>query len=253
VLGPAEIGQAKNEVLEEGLADIKGFGQDTRISTRADHPASLTAPGQAYRLIESGRAGRVLAVVEEVSRTRVGYGEDAMLRSGGGTVALVFEACRAETGILAAVTMRLSTLAETAAGGQSASSRREWTPGLRTEEEAGLATTYAAALIRAAGLAGVQPGDLDLVISDQSSPETAEAALEALQIPAGRHYRIQERIGNTSGGSLLVALAEAVSVGAARPGQIVALFGEWDGSQAGAMIARLCRPDDFTSATMART
>ncbi len=230
VLGLPEPESSRRKILEEGLAKALGWDRAKRPLVQVEHPVSLTALGHGRRLIEKGQARRVLIIVEEATRRLTGRGDMAMHRSGGGTAALVLESCRQGTGFLAAITR----------------SRTE-RPG---DGEAGsLAEAYVEALKAVTSLVGVTPGDLDLVIPDQGRPEAAERALGILGLPVSRLYTIQHRLGYTSGGSILVALAEAADLGAARPGRLVATVGDGGAFGEGAQLIRLNDPGDFSLET----
>lgn len=83
------------------------------------------------------------------------------------------------------------------------------------------------AVRRVADSAGWTLADVDLVIPHQANLRIIQAAAKSLDLPMDRFYVNVDRFGNTSNGSVPVALCEAVEMGAIRPGSrlILASFG----------------------------
>ena len=83
------------------------------------------------------------------------------------------------------------------------------------------------AVRRVAEAAGWDLGDIDAVIPHQANLRIIQAASKALGIPLERFFVNVDRYGNTSNGSVPVALCEAVEAGVIRPGSrvILASFG----------------------------
>ncbi|MGL4555164.1 MAG: 3-oxoacyl-ACP synthase III family protein [Gemmataceae bacterium] len=77
-------------------------------------------------------------------------------------------------------------------------------------------------VLRAAGLT---PEDVDLYIPHQANIRIINAAIDVLHIPRGKVYNNLDRYGNTSAGSVPLAMDEAVAEGRLRPGQKVMLSG----------------------------
>ncbi len=73
--------------------------------------------------------------------------------------------------------------------------------------------------------AGLDPGDVDLYIPHQANIRIINAALDVLGIPRGLVYTNLEHYGNTSAGSVPLALDEALAEDRIRPGDRVMLAG----------------------------
>jgi 3-oxoacyl-[acyl-carrier-protein] synthase-3 len=73
--------------------------------------------------------------------------------------------------------------------------------------------------------AGVVPGDVDLFIPHQANARIVDAVLPRIGIPAERTFVNIDRYGNTSAGSVPIALAEAVSAGRLRDGALLLMSG----------------------------
>src|SRR5262249_12515175 len=73
--------------------------------------------------------------------------------------------------------------------------------------------------------AGLKPNDVDLYIPPQANIRIINAAVDVLRIPRSKVFNNLDRYGNTSAGSVPLALDEAVSEGRLRPGQLVVLSG----------------------------
>lgn len=86
-------------------------------------------------------------------------------------------------------------------------------------------TTPAAALERAAEAAGVRVCDLDLVVAHQANVRILQTVARNLAVPEERFYSNVERYGNTSGGSVPLALYDAQAEGLLTPGALVGLMG----------------------------
>lgn len=135
-----------------------------------------------------------------------------------------------------------------------------------------IATTVVAAIERA----GLRPEDIDLFIPHQANARIIEAVAKSLHLPMKRVFVNVDRYGNTSAGSIPIALVEAVDGGRVAVGDRIAVvaFGagftagavafEWtadpaDGARAAAidpssvMVRRAVdwRPSDPTPATLA--
>jgi 3-oxoacyl-[acyl-carrier-protein] synthase III len=79
------------------------------------------------------------------------------------------------------------------------------------------------AVRRVTEAAGWSLADVDAVIPHQANLRIIQAASKTLGIPLERFYVNVDRYGNTSNGSVPVALCEAVEAGAIRPGARVVL------------------------------
>ena len=82
---------------------------------------------------------------------------------------------------------------------------------------------------RAAGhaisLAGLGPEDIDLFIPHQANVRIIRSASAALGVPESRVFVNVQRYGNTSAGSIPIALCEAIEAGRLAPGDRLVLVG----------------------------
>src|SRR5262245_30293049 len=86
--------------------------------------------------------------------------------------------------------------------------------------------------------AELRPSEVDLFIPHQANIRIINAALDTLRIPRTKVYNNLDRYGNTSAGSVPLALDEAVSEGKVRPGQLVVLSGFGAGLAWGTAVMR---------------
>jgi 3-oxoacyl-[acyl-carrier-protein] synthase-3 len=86
--------------------------------------------------------------------------------------------------------------------------------------------------------AGLRPSDVDLYIPHQANIRIINAAVDVLRIPRTKVYNNLDRYGNTSAGSVPLALDEAVAEGRVRPGQLVVLSGFGAGLAWGTAVMR---------------
>jgi 3-oxoacyl-[acyl-carrier-protein] synthase-3 len=89
-------------------------------------------------------------------------------------------------------------------------------------------------VLRAAGLT---PNDVDLYIPHQANIRIINA-LDVLDIPRSKVFINLDRYGNTSGGSIPLALDEAVAEGRVKPGSLVMLSGFGAGLSWGTALMR---------------
>ena len=73
--------------------------------------------------------------------------------------------------------------------------------------------------------AGLQAGDVDWLLLHQANIRIMEHAADVLKIPMDRVLRNIEEYGNTSAGSIPLALAEAVRSGKVKKGDVIACAG----------------------------
>lgn len=74
-------------------------------------------------------------------------------------------------------------------------------------------------------MAGVTAEDLALVVPHQANLRIIESAMSKLDIPMDKASINLDRVGNTSSGSIPMALDEAVADGRVKPGELVLLVG----------------------------
>jgi 3-oxoacyl-[acyl-carrier-protein] synthase-3 len=86
--------------------------------------------------------------------------------------------------------------------------------------------------------AEMHPSDIDLYLPHQANIRIINAAIDVLKIPRSKVYNNLDRYGNTSAGSIPLALDEAVTEGHLRPGQLAVLSGFGAGLAWGTTVMR---------------
>ena len=86
--------------------------------------------------------------------------------------------------------------------------------------------------------AGLKPSDLDWLLLHQANIRIMEHASQVLGVPMSKVLRNIEEYGNTSAGSIPLALAEAVKAGKVKKGDIIAVAGFGAGLSWGSAIIR---------------
>jgi 3-oxoacyl-[acyl-carrier-protein] synthase-3 len=86
--------------------------------------------------------------------------------------------------------------------------------------------------------AGLEAADIDLFVPHQANLRIIESAANRLGIPPDRVFVNVQKYGNTSGGSIPIALCEAVEEGRLKPGMIVMTVGFGAGVVWGANLIR---------------
>jgi 3-oxoacyl-[acyl-carrier-protein] synthase-3 len=84
----------------------------------------------------------------------------------------------------------------------------------------------------------LRPGDIDLYIPHQANIRIINAAIDVLHIPRSQVYNNLDRYGNTSAGSVPLALDEAVAEGRLKPGNLAVLSGFGAGLTWGTAVMR---------------
>jgi 3-oxoacyl-[acyl-carrier-protein] synthase-3 len=84
----------------------------------------------------------------------------------------------------------------------------------------------------------MQPGDIDLYIPHQANIRIINAAIDSLHIPRSKMFHNLERYGNTSAGSIPLALDEAVAEGRIERGSLIVLSGFGAGLAWGTAVMR---------------
>jgi 3-oxoacyl-[acyl-carrier-protein] synthase III len=85
---------------------------------------------------------------------------------------------------------------------------------------------------------GKTPADIDLCVPHQANIRIINAAVDVLHIPRQRVYNNLDRYGNTSAGSVPLALDEAMADGRLKPGQLALLSGFGAGLAWGTALIR---------------
>jgi 3-oxoacyl-[acyl-carrier-protein] synthase-3 len=84
----------------------------------------------------------------------------------------------------------------------------------------------------------LQPNDIDLYIPHQANIRIINAAIDVLKIPRSKVFNNLDRYGNTSAGSVPLALDEAVAEGRVQPGNLIVLSGFGAGLAWGTAVVR---------------
>lgn len=94
------------------------------------------------------------------------------------------------------------------------------------------------ACCRALELAGMEAGEIDLFVPHQANLRIIQAAAERLKLPEERVFTNVQKYGNTSGGSIPLALYEAEKEGRLKKGMVAMTVGFGAGLVWGANIIR---------------
>jgi 3-oxoacyl-[acyl-carrier-protein] synthase-3 len=86
--------------------------------------------------------------------------------------------------------------------------------------------------------AELKPNDIDLYIPHQANIRIINAAVDVLHIPRSKVFNNLEKYGNTSAGSVPLALDEAVAEGRIKPGSLIVLSGFGAGLAWGTAVMR---------------
>ena len=86
--------------------------------------------------------------------------------------------------------------------------------------------------------AQLQPNDIDLYVVHQANIRIINAAIDVLHIPRAKMFNNLEKYGNTSAGSIPIALDEAKSAGRWNPGELAVLSGFGAGLAWGTAVVR---------------
>lgn len=93
--------------------------------------------------------------------------------------------------------------------------------------------------------AGTTLDEIDLIISHQANPALLRRLMSELGQPESKTVVVADRLGNTSGSSVILAMADAVDAGRLRPGDDVLLVSFGSGMSYGGSVIRWCGPEDF--------
>src|SRR5262249_21491118 len=86
--------------------------------------------------------------------------------------------------------------------------------------------------------ANFRPGDIHLYVPHQANIRIINAAIDVLHIPRNRVFNNLDRYGNTSAGSVPLALDEAIAEGRLKPGDLTVLSGFGAGLAWGTALVR---------------
>ena len=87
--------------------------------------------------------------------------------------------------------------------------------------------------------AKLQPNDIDLYIPHQANIRIINAAIDVLHIPRSKVFNNLEKYGNTSAGSIPIALDEAYAEGRLKPGMLAVMSGFGAGLAWGTAVVRV--------------
>lgn len=99
-------------------------------------------------------------------------------------------------------------------------------------------TAMGDACVRVLEKAGLQPSDVDLFVPHQANLRIIDAAAKRLELPPEKVFVNVHKYGNTSGGSVPLALYEAEREGRLKPGMLVMTVGFGAGLVWGANLVR---------------
>ena len=85
---------------------------------------------------------------------------------------------------------------------------------------------------------GMKPNDIDLYVPHQANIRIINASIDALKIPRSKVFNNLDRYGNTSAGSIPLALDEAFAAGRVKPGELAILSGFGAGLTWGTTVIR---------------
>ena len=85
---------------------------------------------------------------------------------------------------------------------------------------------------------GLQPNDVDVYIPHQANIRIINAGIDVLKIPRSRVYNNLDRYGNTSAGSVPLAVSEAITEGRLKAGDLAVLSGFGAGLSWGTAVMR---------------
>jgi 3-oxoacyl-[acyl-carrier-protein] synthase-3 len=86
--------------------------------------------------------------------------------------------------------------------------------------------------------AKMTPDEVDLFVPHQANIRIIESARERLNLPSEKVFVNVDRFGNTSAGSIPIALSEATEMGVLKPGMTVLTVGFGAGLVWGANLIR---------------
>ncbi|MBC9710961.1 ketoacyl-ACP synthase III [Streptomyces sp. TRM66268-LWL] len=93
--------------------------------------------------------------------------------------------------------------------------------------------------------AGVGLDDVRLIITHQANPTLVRELVGRLGQPADKAVIVADKYGNTSGSSVVIALAEAERTGRLHPGDRVLLLGFGAGMSYGGTVVHWCGSENF--------
>lgn len=232
-----------------GLYDIRGF--DVNAGGCAGGVFALDV---GVKYIRSGEYGRVAVVIADTvaqcldPQDRTGH---AIFGDGAGCYLL--EACRDGQGVGPTLMRTKPELYYTAfterqepPGGlpnrfSGPNYMRMDGPGVR-DFALDVLPDFAEQVVKAAG---TTLDDVDLIVSHQANPMLLRRLMRELGQPETKTVVVADRLGNTSGSSVILALGDALESGRLRRGDEVLLVSFGSGMSYGGTVLRWCGPEDF--------
>jgi 3-oxoacyl-[acyl-carrier-protein] synthase-3 len=224
------------------LADLLGATDAAAYDLSAGCTGFMYAIAQAYGMLAGELSGRALVVGGDIlSRLLDWKDRSTLVLFGDGAGAVVMEVVP-EAGFLG------FELGADGAGGKSL-----WLPGsgsrLFTEPERYVKMNgrevfkFATRVLVQSGeellaKCGLTIDDVDLYIPHQANVRIIEHATRKLGVPSERVVINVDRLGNTSSGSIPLALADAAAAGRLRPGELVLMTGMGAGLTWGSALMR---------------
>ncbi|MET9384012.1 ketoacyl-ACP synthase III [Streptomyces sp. NPDC002928] len=93
--------------------------------------------------------------------------------------------------------------------------------------------------------AGVGLDDVRLIVTHQANPGLVRQLIGLLGQPSDKAVIVADKYGNTSGSSVVIALAEAERTGRLKPGDAVLLLGFGAGMSYGGTVVHWCGSENF--------
>jgi len=209
-----------------GVEDIAAFDVAAACS------GFLFALSTATAHVRAGDFDTVLVVGGDTLTTMTDWTDRrSCVLFGDGAGAVVLRRADGDRGVLACVTHASGSMREllfaragTRGGFDAPPIPREVTLQMRGPELFRWAVRCMGAVaLEALGRAGLSPAEVDLVVPHQANLRIINAVAEKLAFPKEKIFTNVETYGNTSAGSVPIALDEAVAAGRLAPGKVVLL------------------------------
>lgn len=232
-------------LIQKGL----GAGKAGAFDIAAACAGFIYGLSLASALIETGQCERVLVTgVDTLSKTLDWTDRSTCVLFGDGAGAAVLTAHNNGRGILKTVMLADGTGAHyikiDAGAGAIPWHDKRYEDANKHLEMAGAEVYRFAVLamgdacVRALELAGLEAKDIDLFVPHQANKRIIDASRERLELPPEKVFINVNKYGNTSGGSIPIALSEASQQGLLKEGMLVMTVGFGAGLVWGANLIR---------------
>lgn len=232
-------------MLQDRLGAVRAGGFDLNVACSGFTYALITGA----QFVASGTYRRVLVVGADVMTRLMNWKDrSTCVLFGDGAGAVVLGPVHSGFGVVGV------DIGVNGAGGRSltvpagGSRKPAWSEGVRYEDfflqmEGQEVFRFAVGVLgesahKALARAGLTAEDVTLFIPHQANARIIEAARKKLGLPEDRVYRNVERYGNTSCGSVPLALSEALELGRIRENQVVVLVGFGGGLSWSSVVLR---------------